>query len=143
MTETIVLDTGILDQVSHPRRNPEFTHWFESVLATDTTVIIPEIADYEVRRELLRAEKAISITRLDQLKVTLNYLPITTQVMLRAAKLWAQARKHGQPTSDPKELDCDVILAAHALEVSAVVVTDNVGHLSLFVEAKNWREIIV
>ena len=31
--------------------------------------------------------------------------------MLRAAELWAQARRRGRPTADPKELDCDVILA--------------------------------
>jgi hypothetical protein len=62
--------------------------------------------------------------------------------MLRAAALWAQARRRGRPTADPKELDCDVILAAQALEVGAMVVTDNIGHLALFVEAKSWRDIV-
>ena len=32
-----------------------------------------------------------------------------------AAKLWAQARNAGMPTADPKELDCDVLIAAQAL----------------------------
>ena len=143
MIEAIVLDTGVSGQASHPRRNPEFAQWFDRMLATDTTMIIAEIADYEVRRELLRAERSIGITRLDQLKATLIYLPLTTPIMLRAAHLWAEVRKRGRPTADPKELDCDVILAAQALEVGAVVVTDNIGHLSLFVEAKSWREIVI
>lgn len=71
------------------------------------------------------------------------YAPLTTEVMLKAAELWAEARRRGQPTADPKELDGDVILAAQALQAGAVVATDNVGHLSLFVEAKSWREIAV
>jgi hypothetical protein len=53
--------------------------------------MIPEIADYEVRRELLRARREVGIRRLDQLKEALTYLPITTAVMLRAAQLWAEA----------------------------------------------------
>ena len=105
--------------------------------------MIPEISDYEVRRELIRAQRQVGIGRLDQLKQTLPYLPITTAVMLHAAQLWAEARQRGRPTADPKELDCDVILAAQALEVRATVVTDNIGHLSLFVEAKSWRDIRV
>ena len=143
MTEVFLLDAGVLGQASHPRRNPEFAQWFDRLLATETAVIIPEIADYEVRRELLRAERDVGIRRLDQLKAALTYLPITTTVMLRAAQLWAEARQRGRPTADPKALDCDVVLAAQALEVGAAVVTDNIGHLSLFVEAKNWRDIRV
>lgn len=140
MIEAVVLDAGVLGEVTHPRMNPEFAQWFDQVLATDTVVMIAEIADYEVRRELLRADKRAGIARLDRLKDTLIYLPITTSVMLKAAQLWAEARKRGRPTADPRELDCDVILAASALEVGAVVVTENVGHLSLFVEARSWRE---
>src|SRR5207244_552497 len=120
---------------SHPRRNPDFAQWFNRVLTTDTTVSIAEIVDYEVRRELLGADRHVGIVRLDQLKATLLYLPITTSVMLRAARLWADARRRGRPTADPKEFDCDVVLAAQTLEVGAMVVTDNIGHLSLFVEA--------
>ncbi len=141
MTNVFLLDTGVLGQVSHPRRNPEFAQWFNRLLATDSVIIMSEIADYELYRELLRAEQHVGIKRLNQLKAVLQYLPITTSAMLLAAQLWAEARKQGRPTADPKELDCDAILAAQALEAGAVVVTDNIGHLSLFVEAKSWRDI--
>ena len=45
------------------------------------------------------------------------------------------------PTADPKELDCNVILAAQALEVEGIVATANIGHLSWFVTAKHWYDI--
>ncbi len=105
-------------------------------------VIVPAVADYEVRRELIRAKLHRSLVRLDFLKLRLSYLPLTTAVMLRAAELWAQARNRGTPTADPKELDGDVILAALAEQVRAIVATDNVGHLSLFIDACLWEELI-
>jgi hypothetical protein len=40
-------------------------------------------------------------------------------------------------------LDGDVILAAQAQQVGAMVATENVAHLGLFVEAKSWRAIVV
>jgi hypothetical protein len=46
-------------------------------------VVIPEIADYEVRRELLRAGKDRGLGRLDALKAMLGYAPITMPVMLK------------------------------------------------------------
>ncbi len=75
------------------------------------------------------------------LKNTLDYLPLTTNVMLKAAELWAQARNQGTATADAKTLDCDVILAAQALSENGIIATENIGHLSLFVGAKDWRDI--
>jgi hypothetical protein len=51
------------------------------------------------------------------------------------------------PTADPKELDCDVLIAAQALTIGVpsselVVATTNVGHLSRFVTADLWVNII-
>jgi len=114
----------------------------ESLVVQGTRVCVPEIADYEVRRELLRANKLQGIARLDLVKNAIGYLPITTAIMLKAADLWAQARRVGLPTADPKALDCDVILAAQALEMNGIVATENVGHLKRFVEARAWRDIV-
>jgi toxin FitB len=108
----VVLDAGPLGKISHPRPNREIADWLERVLREGTVVYIPEIADYEVRRELIRVGLQVSINRLDRLKSVLNYLPINTEVMLKAAELWAEARNRGVPTADPKALDADAILAA-------------------------------
>jgi len=137
----IVLDSGTLGRVCHPRPHREVAVWLERLLSEGASVYIPEIADYEVRRELIRAGLRKSTDRLDALKLALNYLPINTDVMIEAARLWAEARNRGTPTADPKSLDADVILAAQALQINALVATDNVGHLGLFVEAMDWRLI--
>ena len=65
--DSIVLDAGILGLVSHPRPNRAFAAWWDNVLTCEVVVAIPEIADYEVRRELLRADKKTGVKRLDQL----------------------------------------------------------------------------
>ncbi|MEK7486537.1 MAG: PIN domain-containing protein [Planctomycetota bacterium] len=140
----ILLDAGPLGMLSNPKasaKNKECYDWLESLLKKGVEVIVPEIADYEVRRELLRANKIQGVERLDLLKATIGYLPITTPVMLKAAELWGKARNQGIPTADAKALDADVILAAQAIEIKGIVATENVGHLSRFVEAKIWREI--
>ena len=109
-------------------------------------IVVPEIADYEVRRELLRADKARGIQRLDLIKTTFAYMPITTAVMLRAAQFWAQARKTGKSTADNAAIDADVILAAQAAILidegsDTVIATSNPRHLSLFTPAAEWQSI--
>lgn len=144
MSKIILLDAGPLGMISNPNAtgiNRDCYEWMEALFVNGFDIRVPEIADYEVRRELLRAKKSEGIARLDLLKSTIGYLPITTSIMLEAAELWAQARRTGMPTADPKALDCDVILAAQALQADGIVATDNVGHLSRFVAAKRWRDI--
>lgn len=125
----------------------ECNRWLRVHASGGTRVVVPEIADYEVRRELLRVGGAGKLIRLESLTTIagIEYAPITTSAMRLAAELWAQSRRAGRPTSDPKELDCDVILAAQARLVGAtdelVVATMNVGHLARFVPAAAWRDI--
>lgn len=141
MTKRIVLDAGPLSMVTHPKANKAAAEWFLSMLESGCEVVVPEIADYELRRELIRARKARSIERLDKLKASLEYLPIDTNTMLQAAQFWADARHRSQPTADKHALDGDVILAAQAKRAGAVVTTDNVGHLDQFVETRRWRDM--
>lgn len=110
-------------------------------------MFLPEIADYEVRRELLQARLPNSIAVLDTLQTELDYLTLNTSVMRRAAELWAEVRQAGRPTADRHALDGDVILAAQTLALGyapdeVVVATTNIGHISRFVEARRWQDIL-
>lgn len=107
---------------------------------------LPEIVDYEHRRALLHREARRQIERLDEFKKVFGYEPLTTEVMLTAAEIWADARKRGLPTETERSLDVDVILAAQARLLKqdddrVIVATTNPRHISRFVEACPWHEI--
>ncbi len=146
----ILLDSSPLGLLSNPAQTPEviaITAWAADCVDAGHQIYLPEVIDYEIRRELLRAAKSAGIVKLDALKAALRYLPLTTSAMLMAADLWAQSRRRGLPTGDPKKLDIDVLLAAQALTLPApisdlVLATANVGHLSQFVPADLWTNII-
>lgn len=150
----LLLDANILGPLCHPARkgNEPLSEWLERVLCSRSwrvSVCIPAIAEYEVRRGLLhvalRSGRATtrSLERLDLLVETLDYLPISPWALREAARLWAKSRHEGQATATPEALDGDVLLAAQAREVSGVVVTENVRHLSRFVTAYRWREVVL
>ena len=150
MSRLILLDSAPLGMATNPKAKGiplECQQWLRSLLKRGEQVAIPEIADYEVRRELMRERLSKSLERLDNLKQILRYIPIQTDTMLLAASLWSEARQTGQLTADPKALDGDVILSAQARlltdEITEVIVaTTNVAHLSRFVSAVDWRLIL-
>lgn len=147
MSLVVLLDAGLLGLVTNPRPSPQSlaaTQWLRALADAGSRVILPEIADYEVRRELLRANRKRGIARLDALANTVEYLPITTEAMRQAAVFWAQARQQGQPTAPDNALDADVVLAAQATTLGlpdVVIATTNVGHLSRFTRAELWNSI--
>lgn len=149
MSMVVLLDAGPLGLITNPRPSVETLAcnlWLESLALKGIAVKIPEITDYEVRRELLRADKFEGIKRLDDLQKYLEYVPLTTRTMLKAAQFWSQVRKQGIPMADNKALDGDVILAAQAAMIQnegyeVIIATTNVGHLSRLANAKEWRNI--
>lgn len=147
----LLLDSGplgLLSNPAHTARGQEAQEWAEARLTAGHRFVVPEIADYEVRRELLRANKQLGLERLDQLTAGFGYLPLTTAMMRDAASLWAAARNAGLPTAHDVALDGDVILAAQArnaptanLAETVVVATTNATHLSRYVDAREWSDI--
>lgn len=145
----VFLDSGLLGLLAKPPGKPgpdRCRQWVKNLSAGGALVFVPEVADYEVRRKLLRIGASAGVRRLDQLKATLDYSPITTDVMLRAAELWADLRRAGVPTAAPGSLDGDCILAAQALLSAGpgdvvTVATDNVGHLGRLVDAQTWETV--
>lgn len=152
MSRVIALDSGplsMLAQRAGVADADELRHRLAACEGRGDRLVIPEIADYEVRRELLRAGKAASVARLDALAATATvlYLPVRTSAIRLAAQLWADARRKGLPTASPEALDGDVILAAQLLDAGfpasdLVVATTNVGHLSRFVAAMPWKDLV-
>ena len=61
MSKVILLDTHPLSAITHPKVKPEVLKWLKSLQEDGTTLRVPEIADYELRRELIRQGKHKSI----------------------------------------------------------------------------------
>ena len=147
MSPVVLLDSGPVGLVTNPRRSPSSAacaHWLQTLVACGQRVMLPEIADYEVRRELLRANRTAGIARLDALASLLEYLPLITAAMRQAALFWALARQRGQPTADDRSIDGDMILAGQAAtlgDADTIIATTNVGHLARFVPAAQWADI--
>lgn len=111
-------------------------------------VMIPDVTDYEVRRELIRTGASAKLARLDSLRDKVFTISLTFEAWAKAAEFWAVVRKAGRPTADRHALDGDAILAGVAATTGSpgddvVIATTNVGHLSRFpgVVARRWDEI--
>lgn len=144
---TVVLDSGPLWLLTQSRLTPvgvACLRWAADLRAASHQIVLPEIVDYEVRRELLLRAAARRLQLLDQLDGTFRYLELDRPTMRRAAELWAHARQIGQPTAGDSTIDADIILIAQAEALNdpgAVIATTNVGHLARFFPAELWSNV--
>lgn len=149
----VILDTSPLGRITNPNASPTndtCKRWLKDLLLKGVKVTVPEISDYELHRELLRANKTAGLQRLNQLASLIGYAPITTPTMLKASELWANIRNLNLPTASDDALDGDVILAAQAIPIQnkpenigerVIVATENLAHLSRLTDADEWQNI--
>ena len=148
MSDVLFLDSGPLGLITQPQRSHEviaITDWLKNCLVAGARVMVPAIVYYEIKRELLRANKTVGIARLDAFVNATpdRYVPLTDDALRFAAELWAQSRQAGRPTADAMALDIDVLLAAQALRIGGrpLIATTNKKHLSQFISAEHWTDI--
>ncbi len=150
MSPTIFLDTSPLGVVTKRKGIADAGDcraWIADCRRAGCHIVVPAVARYKVARELLRLNNMTGLARLDAFcGIPGCYLPISDSALRLAAELWAQSRGRGTSTADPKELDCDVLICAQALDMGIassdlVIATMNVGHLAQFVTAKLWTDI--
>ena len=145
----ILLDSAVLSTLTHPypsQESIECKAWLNAMLVADDEVIIPEVVDYEVRREYLRRSSSRALGKLEDLIQKVRYLPLETHHWRLAAQLWADARNRGHITAPPGDLNIDILLAAQAQLLSTpgvqvIIATTNVRHLAPFADARVWRDI--
>jgi predicted nucleic acid-binding protein len=151
----VFLDSGIIGLLSSPNDRELVVRcqsWLYRLLARSVYVVSSDICDYEVRRGLelaLHKNPHVSgLSRLDALAQIVDFLPTERVVLQRAAKIWAEARITGQGTAGDRELDADIIIAAHWLILTeeypgqaVTIATTNIKHLSIFTIARSWEEI--
>ncbi len=74
----VFLDTGPLGILTNPKGTPEALacqQWVRDLLAAKVRVVVPAIADHELRRELIRAGKIAGLRRLDAIRMGLESVP--------------------------------------------------------------------
>lgn len=143
----VALDTGVLGLFCAPKENRELEQWAAGLLTRGRRIVIPDICDYELRREMVRLRAERSVERLDALAERFDYEVIRPEALRLAAEFWALVRNDGQKTADDAALDGDCVLAAQATLCARengrplVVATTNVKHLERVVRAQEWAAI--
>jgi predicted nucleic acid-binding protein len=149
----VLLDSNPLSMVTYAVVLPEIgecNEWLEGLLTKGVAVLVPEIIDYELRRELIRTNNRDSIELLNALAADIGYLRLNSDTYLIAAAMWAEVRGRGLETAPPQSIDIDCILAAQARQVSTIeddvrIATVDVDDLSRYdtdrVTAMLWRNI--
>ena len=150
MARIILLDAGLIGLLASAPHLPaviEGKAWLEGHLGQNE-VTIPDVAAYEVLRELIRLGATEKLIRLDDLRARLFSAEVTEDAWDKAAEFWALVRKAGKPTASPDALDADAILAGVAATIATpgdavVIATTNVRHLARFpgIDARPWREV--
>lgn len=150
MNKVVLVDSTPLGQITHPNIKPQVKNWLQNLNNQEIKLLIPEIADYELRRQLLLNNRVKSIKRLDDL-IKGRLILIDRKTVLKACELWAWIRKQGLPTADRENIDGDVILSAQAIlqtefYYEVIIVTENVKHISRFssygISIIKWSETL-
>lgn len=137
----LMLDTNILVRICHSTAYRDVQEWFRSLLLRGNDapeILVSVLADYELRRTLIRRGATANLAQLDSLARSVTYVPVTAEVVRRAAELSAglTSEERGRIS------DVDVLIAAQALVESAVLVTSDRALTAIpGLTAKDWSEI--
>jgi predicted nucleic acid-binding protein len=155
----VFIDTNILGLISNENTSfdeaQQCKKWFSTLLIRSVRVVTSDLCNYEEMRGLLsssilKKEVAPGIKSLEFLRADgfLEFLPVSTEALDLAAKLWARASTSGQTTRDEKDIDIDIIISAQYQLLrnefpgqQVIMATTNLKHLSIFCEAAHWRDI--
>ena len=154
----VILDSGVLSLLASPIQDAsrqeeneiyQCTEWLYYLLSKGVYIVTSEISDYEIRREFIRI-KSDGLVILDSLRSVVDFFPITTEVLKKAAEFWADARQNHIPTSDDKNIDADMIILAQWSLLheefpgrNILIATKNIRHMKIFAKenAQEWRNI--
>ncbi len=118
------LDTDIITKLlrKHPG-NQRIVGRFREELSRNSLFVICPVVFYEIRRELVFKGAAAQLSAFETLVEAMTWKEFSARIWDRASNLWSALRARGR-----SHHDADVLIAAHALECDAVIVTGNVQH---------------
>lgn len=130
-----LLDTNVVTQLL--RRTSHIVDRYRATLERGEAIYLSAVVYYEVKRGLLHMGAARQLRQLDEhFRNALRWLPVSDATWDDAAHLWAECRRQGRPHDD----DGDLLIAAQAHTLGAVVATRNIRDFStLQVAVENWE----
>ena len=130
-----LLDTNVLTQLL--KRAPQVVGRYRIALERGEPVYLSAVVYYEAKRGLLHVGATNQLRQLDEnFKDVLPWVNVSDAAWDRAAHLWADCRRQGRPHDD----DGDLLIAAQAIALGAVVVTRNTRDFAdLHVTIENWE----
>jgi tRNA(fMet)-specific endonuclease VapC len=120
-----LLDTNVLSGLM--RKDPLLTSRLRAAIRAGVEVLLSCVVEYELQRGLIRKRSVGLMQKFDAITADLACAGLDRGAWLRAAELWAFSRDAGAPIED-----ADLLVAAHASELPAVLVTLNTRHFALF-----------
>lgn len=129
-----LLDTDILSELF--KKNPKVLARATEYIRIHRRLNISHITKYEILKGL-KAKKATTQIKLFNRFCTANIvLPITDDVIVKAADIYASLKEQGSLISD-----ADILVSAIAIVNNLVLVTNNTNHFSRIkgLRLENWK----
>jgi tRNA(fMet)-specific endonuclease VapC len=130
-----LLDTDILSALM--RRESVAIARAQSYLATHDQFTFSAITRYEILRGLKAKNAVAQLKAFEQFCAVNSILPITDEIILHAADIYARLYQSGQLIGD-----ADILIAATAKQHKLTLVTNNINHFSRIdgLDLENWLE---
>ena len=118
------LDTDTVTQLlkKHPG-NQRVLDRFRREIRRNSLFIMCPVVFYEIKRELVIKNAVAQLTAFEDLAEAMVWKEFNVAIWGWASSLWAVLRSRGR-----SHHDADVLIAAHAIEYGAAIVTGNVEH---------------
>jgi tRNA(fMet)-specific endonuclease VapC len=131
-SQVYLLDTNVITGIM--KKDACVLDRISQALAADAHLILSPLVFYEIKRGLMRRDAKRQLGFFEQLIKTFWWNDLQRTDWQRAAELWANEIAHGRPPQD-----ADLLIAAQAHRLKAIVVTANEDHFTpLGVKIENW-----
>jgi tRNA(fMet)-specific endonuclease VapC len=134
-----LLDTCTVSDVIRPasKRRATIAQHLKQYLRSHGRLTFSEITCYEILRGLRKKQAVLQEQQFVGFCQHVELIPVSLQVLDRAAALWSEGSRHGKSTDDS-----NLIIAATALEQQMPLVTSNAAHFDWIkgLQLLNWRE---
>lgn len=130
-----LIDTDILSEILKGK-DPQVLAAAQQYLSVHQRLSFSAMTVYEIMRGMLANRASRQLGVFLAITGSSDVLPISIDVLKRAADLWAEARNSGHPRDD-----ADLLIAATAIDARRVLVTGNTAHFSWIsgLRLADWR----